>query len=198
MTRLLPILFVPFVAIPLIAAPVPRHLFPKDPPLYFPTKVGTKWVYAEDEGEKTLVVEAVEPGRGGLVVTVARVDGEKRTPYEKVAVSPGGLVRLEMHGEKLDPPLVLLKAPPKAGDAWDLETRLTEGPAGVLTMTVAGEEDVTVPAGRFTAARVDCAYLSPEHEATCTRWYALGVGLVQAGHGGRAYRSLKSFAPGKD
>ena len=33
------------VAIPLAGAPVPTHLMPKDPPLAFPTCVGTKWVY---------------------------------------------------------------------------------------------------------------------------------------------------------
>ena len=63
------------------AAPVPVHLMPKEPPLYFPTRVGAKWVYQYGEEGRhgvfgeillTLSVTAVERTDRGVLVTVTR------------------------------------------------------------------------------------------------------------------------------
>jgi len=197
MSRLLLILFVPFAAVPLAAAPVPKHLFPKDPPLYYPTKVGTKWVYSEDGIERTLVVEAVERGHGGLAVTVATVDGGGRVAHEKVVVSPGGLARLVTEEGQRE----LLRVPHEKGDTWDYAIGSPELLLAVLTATAAGEENVTVPAGKFVAARVDYELTTPvpqEQKSRWTCWYALGVGLVKMEYDGKVFRALKSFTPGKD
>jgi hypothetical protein len=51
------------------AAPVPKHLMPKDPPLTFPTTVGTKWVYELPNGsEQTIVISEVKEEKDGAKV----------------------------------------------------------------------------------------------------------------------------------
>ena len=45
----------------------------KQSPLYYPTTVGTKWVYKEEGSEETLVVAAVEDIDGAKVVTVEKI-----------------------------------------------------------------------------------------------------------------------------
>ena len=41
------------------AAPVPTHLMPKEPPPFFPTKVGAKWVWQSGGREDAEVVTEV-------------------------------------------------------------------------------------------------------------------------------------------
>jgi hypothetical protein len=65
--------------------------------------------------------------------------------------------------------------------------------------TVAGVEDVEVPAGTFRAVRVewDCA---PDNEAPyrVTIWYAPGIGEVKTAIDGKVRSTLRSFSPGTD
>src|SRR5262245_54660422 len=77
-------LFTALVALALLlvvapAAPVPSHLKPKNPPLFFPTKVGAKWVYRTGDLEETFVVTVVAEAGGTKVVTVVEVaaDGQR-------------------------------------------------------------------------------------------------------------------------
>jgi hypothetical protein len=63
---------------------------------------------------------------------------------------------------------------------------------------VIGEEVVEVPAGKFTAVRVDSVYSADGEESTMSRWFAPNVGLVKMVHGGGSRTTvLKSFTPGK-
>src|SRR5262245_12575147 len=85
----------------------------KEAVLYYPTRVGDRRVYQDGDKLTTLVVTKVEDRDGAKVVTVAsEVDGNFR-PGGRVAVSAAGLVLLEQGDGRLDPPLVLLKLPPK-------------------------------------------------------------------------------------
>ena len=52
------------------AAPVPTHLMPPEPPL-FPTRVGTKWVYAGADGESIHVITRVEKKGDEHRITIA-------------------------------------------------------------------------------------------------------------------------------
>ena len=80
------------VAAASVAAPVPEHLM-KQPVYYFPTKIGTKLVYAEpgSETERTLVVTAVSERAGAKVVSVARLNHDDSvTPQMTMAVTGCG------------------------------------------------------------------------------------------------------------
>ena len=62
---------------------------PKEPPLAFPTQVGTKWVYERNGAEETIVITAVKEEKGGAkLVTLERVAAdETRIPYTVERVS---------------------------------------------------------------------------------------------------------------
>jgi hypothetical protein len=73
MRKLLLVLFVAGMAVSMMqATPVPKNV--KQPVLYFPTKVGTKWVYDSSDGrEHTEVVTKVKENHGVMLVSVGRV-----------------------------------------------------------------------------------------------------------------------------
>jgi hypothetical protein len=205
MTRLLGAFFGLAGAVALVAAaPVPTHLMPKDPPLYHPVQKGTRWVYEGGLHEGTFVISAAEKDEKDktTVVTIAQVQpGGKEEPYQKLAVSRRGVLWLA-NPSPLDTPVWLIKNPVKAGEAWDFQT---SGPAvveGKGTRRVVGVETVEVPAGKFTAVRVEEDFTGifngkPIDRFRQTVWFAPGVGIVQSDFEG-IKTVLKSFTPGKD
>ncbi len=201
MYRFLAVLLVPVVVAAVApAAPVPK-LAGKGETRYYPTTLGAKWVYTDASGDDVLVISKVEEVKGAKVVTVERVEGEKRFPFEKVRVSEGGVARVAIPQGEFDPPLVLLSVPFKVGDAWTYRGAGAGTLAQQRTSAVFGSEKVTVPAGTFDAVRVDAEYTIAFGQATvkhsCSFWYAPGVGLVKM-KDGNAERVLKSFTPGKE
>jgi hypothetical protein len=180
------------------AAPVPKGA---EKPLYFPTKVGAKWVYEwrygkENESSEVVeIVTAVESGKGGAkVVTVGRVPAKgKAYPTRKFEVSDRGLFQTEnLIGRSLRRPCCSLKLPHTPGQTWDVFSD-----SGVnIRHTAHGPERVKVPAGEFECIRIEYRdERSPDPNQT--RWYAPGVGEVKADMYDQLI-TLKSFTPGKD
>jgi hypothetical protein len=168
---------------------------PKDPPLTFPTSVGTTWVYERKSVEETIVISEVKEERDGAKrVTTEKVEkGGKRTPHAVMSISARGVFVVSEVGEVYDSPWCLLKLPHRPGQSWEVKTR---GGAflGDGTMTARPVETVREPAGEFSAARVvrKLALVERRPEQV-TYWFADGVGLIQTDDGLR----LKSFTPGK-
>ncbi|MBA4065808.1 MAG: hypothetical protein C0501_19235 [Isosphaera sp.] len=182
------------------AAPVPVHLMPKEPPLYFPTRVGAKWVYQWGERELTQSVTAVERTDAGSLVTVTghRPDGTTFTD-QKVLVRQAGLTQVESFLGKLASPRCWLKVPCVAGAEWedDCSTDLVRQK---WVRTAVGAEAVEVPAGKFTALRVRNVLVVdrrglhlPVLDIGYDGWYAPGVGLVRSEERPGNAMVLKSF-----
>jgi len=203
MSRLLAALSVLVVALA-PAAPIPPP--PKTTPLYFPTRVGTKRVYLneEDKSERVELVTKVEDKDGAkLVTTQCDRDGVGECYLETVVSDQGlAIVRVEVIeiNFQLDRPLWVLKVPLKAGSKWDFELahRNLAGWSGTAIVEV--HEKVTVPAGVFEAVRVKSVTASNPSQVITT-WYAPHVGVVKVikkAKSGEAVEVLKSFRPGKD
>ncbi len=195
---------------PAPAAPVPKHLM-KGPTLYYPTEVGAKWVYTvcdADDATGREVVEVVmsvlEPrGEPGVkyVEVGTLVEGKSHSVGYHVAVSAGGLAEGKFEGpEKFVRRTTTLRVPDTLDSRWEVKI---EGRGDCKAIhTFRGAEEVEVPAGKFTALRVDTEY-QYAHAAwqMWHRWYAPGVGLVKAERvkGQRPPASitkvLKEFAP---
>lgn len=174
MRRSLAVLLIPVVLAAFApAAPVPKHLM-KGPVYYYPTSVGTTWVYENQDGEETLTITKVEDADGAKVVTIEKKTAGGLEPDEKMSVSAGGLTRLEGCGWKMDPPLVMLKVPFRAGDKWKSDAnRLEEN------VTIVGVEQVKVPAGAYESVCVAAKYATNGQKEAARFWYAPGVGLVK-------------------
>jgi hypothetical protein len=204
MPRLLTILVGFAVTVPLVAAPVPKHIFPKDAPLYYPVQKGTRWAYDGDPAY-TLVVTSAEKDEKNeaTILTIEKVqpDGTKAI-LQKLAISRRGILWLESMGGKFDTPVWLLKTSARAGEEW---TFTTSGPGVAGTrgvIRVVGTEEVEVPAGKFSAVCIEQKTTlvvdgKPAYNYSQTLWYAPGVGLVKWTCGGSG-AVLKSFTPGKD
>src|SRR5947209_1039179 len=80
------------------AAPVPKDR--GKPALYFPTKVGTKWVYEDESGgnEQTYRVTEAKEKDGAIIVTVEmdlyNPNDGRRTVKDILSVSDKGVFRL--------------------------------------------------------------------------------------------------------
>jgi hypothetical protein len=145
---------------------------------YYPLKAGTAWVYRA--GDRTVTVRLVKFEPVGDV-SCARLEADLGTGMklvEHVAVGADGVYRYQANGKKIDPPLCVLKLPPKAGESWKVDstvdsTRLR----GTFSL---GHEDVAVPAGKYKAVTVASTdYEIALQKAPFTNWYAAGVGLVK-------------------
>lgn len=96
-------------------------------------------------------------------------------------------------GNTADP---LLRLTVDVGESWVARHNGSEHSA---TLT-RGKEEIIVPAGKFTAIRVDVVITRGKDTNQVTQWYAAGVGLVKEAAQGRELtitRELKEFTPGK-
>jgi hypothetical protein len=187
------------------AAPVPESAGPS--PLYFPTQVGTTWVYQHPNGELRLRITGVESKDKTSVVIVKMMTEEGRGRFwEKVEVSHEGLAVVEnLMLSQSDPPIRWLKGPTKAGEKRRLNTTFRLGDADVpveVSVICHGVEKVKVPAGEFRAIRVrgtvSWGSISLDSGKTEERWYAPDVGLVRWVSDSGHTVVLKSFTLGKD
>jgi len=174
------------------AAPVPAGA--RKPPIYFPHRVGDRWVFWDGEFESTQVVAAVNVRDGRTVITVAvETEDDRLVPSRQVEVTERGVY--ELPRARGGSPRCLLDHPVRPGTTlrwkWD---------AGTESRTVRGPERVTVPAGTFEALRVEywvTLPASPDPALVKTAWYAPGVGLVKCtGEVPHGDGVLRSFIPG--
>lgn len=184
---------------------------------YQPLHVGTKWVYRVRSGDqagdhrvthRVVKHEAVELAtkdekqkEDKRKVPVARVEvaGPDRTLSELVAILNDGVYRFQAAGKDLNPPLCILKLPPRAGEKWTYEA-MVEGTA-IKGEFVAGTAVVAVPAGKFQTVTASCKELQIGTEKVQLEyWFAPDVGLVkQRVHVGNydVLLELEKFEPGK-
>jgi hypothetical protein len=184
------------------AAPVPTHLMPKEPPAYFPTTVGTEWVYTEKGYETKLTITKVRPVEKGVLIFVEQVVEPGRTfPNYTMLVSRSGLAMTEVAGQAYAPHWELLRLPYRPLDRWETAVKCASAPGQPeitlkREMTTRGEEDVLVPGGKFLSVRVDSErILNGGAKERWSVWFSMGVGIVKEewAQGGR---ELKSFRAG--
>jgi hypothetical protein len=178
------------------AAPVPKEM-----PPYFPTQVGTKWVYQDGDTEEVQVITAVEESTKGKVITVGKVKDGQVVPWYEMLASDKSLSKLWCPSGQFDPPLCQLKLPPRPGDKWEFDSSLSavrfeyKGAARVRE-----PEWVEVPAGRYWAVAVEVDVTGGPNDTPFqkTVWFAPRIGRVKEVWSFGREMVLKSFTPGKD
>jgi hypothetical protein len=163
------------IAAPLAAAPQES---------YFPLPAGAIWIRRTDDGaEVTVKVLGTKTvGASGCAVLETRTAGRLgavRVCYEQTA---DGVRALESQGLGitlvLDPPRPILMFPPQAGKSWSWTPKNVPF-SMTVTDTWLNEEPVRVPAGSFTAWKLQSVAKRGRTTATVTTWYAPGVGTVK-------------------
>lgn len=173
------------------AAPVPTGpRLSLAPPPFFPTSVGTKWVYQDGDYEWTEIITAVETQKDGAFnISISRVGSDgKTTLWDQVLVSDRSLTRLAVKGVPFKKPVCLLKLPHKSEQTWENDFN-----GRALTFEAFEPERIKVPAGEYEALPVEVQRPGWGNE---TYWYARGVGLVKM-EISSGDTVLKSFTPVK-
>jgi hypothetical protein len=153
---------------------------------YCPLGVGTTWHYKVGDGKVVIrVVRHEKVGDVPCAFLEARRDG-KVVGSEHLAVTADGVYRhtiSQAPGDKsatltLKPPLLVLKLPPRKGDAWKVDSK---GDGKTFRGAFkADEQEVKVPAGTYKAVRVASQDLEVNGlKPVVTTWFAEGVGMVK-------------------
>ncbi|MGL4555278.1 MAG: hypothetical protein ACRC33_29275 [Gemmataceae bacterium] len=170
-----------------------------DEKFIYPMTVGTTWTYRVGENRYDIKLTKMEKvGKTDCARLEMIVDGKARS-FEHLAVTDGVLSRYSFEAKEANPPIPLLKLPPKAGEKWNVESKL-DGQVykGTLESTL---EKVKVPAGEYPAVKV----AGPDMDLngakfSVTYWFASGVGLVKLQSelaGLKVVFELEKVTPGK-
>jgi hypothetical protein len=150
---------------------------------YYPLVVGNTWSYRVGENRFTLKVAKMEEVEDAnkAKVNCARVElivNGKVVSFEHIAVKDKALVRFSFEGKTANPPIPFLKLPPQKGATWPVESRI-DGQQLKGTFTT-GEEEVTVPAGKFKTVTVTGKDLEINGvKMALTYYFAEKVGMVK-------------------
>jgi hypothetical protein len=167
------------------------------PPIYLPTAVGAKLTYKAPDGHVVKTVTAVEEKDGRTVVTLNRKHSSGFEGALTYRLTGDGVSLVAYADKPYDPPVCVLALPVAAKKAWEYDLPLDGGPTARVKARVVGEEEVTVPAGKFKAVRVDTEFRTPRADPILSsEWYAVGIGLVREVVGGEDRYVLTSFTPG--
>ena len=170
------------------AAPVPKEK--EKAPNYYPTALGSRWVYKVGETEIATEVTASETKKDARLATVTTLVNGKAVSTERLSVSDKGVFRTQINKADVDPPICILKAPLKPGDKWDVDSAI-QGQATKVAFTARDPEEIEVPAGKYKTVRVDGDGMIAGTQTQVTYWFAPDVA------GSDAILELKSFTPGK-
>lgn len=147
------------------------------PTRYYPLKEGTRWVYRS--GTRTFTVRVVKHERVGkeLCARLESHSGDK-AHVEHLAVRGDGVYKLQADGKLIEPPLLLLRLPPRAGESWRVDSRIDGLPVkGTFTLK---EVAVSVPAGKYRAMAVSSTdFEIANRKMPAAWWFAPDVGPVR-------------------
>jgi len=158
---------------------------------YFPLKVDNQWLFdtnIADQIQKDILFKVTSKENVGEVecfVYESFVDG-KSVQKEYYNFSEGALLahKRESQGGRLiavlDPPEPMLKFPLKADKEWTWSGKIQGDITGDFEFKVLGEEEVEVPAGKFTAMKVEMSgKASDGSSASSVRWFVKDLGMVK-------------------
>lgn len=180
------------------AAPAPKA---KPTACFFPYAVGTKWEYIRDGDPKKVYTEEVVEAKEKDGVVTFKVDvttdtGEKQ--FAKYTITGGELLVTAKPNAAYDPTLLVRKEVMKACDEWEIKWELKYDGGAITveeTLTVGKAEELTTPAGKFTAMPITRKIHGVNGETVM--WYADGVGLIRHTNDSQKepVQELKSFTP---
>jgi len=149
---------------------------------YYPLKVGTKWYYQVKTGtmdDKIILhVAKKEKIDEKDLFRLETVKDNNVLANEHLSSNSKGVFRHRFNGAEAIPPVQLLKYPVKPGDTWK-EVVSVQGQKIPITCKV-GQEDVSVPAGKFSkAVTVQIDAEVGDTKITTTYWFVPGKGPVK-------------------
>jgi hypothetical protein len=146
---------------------------------YYPLKVGNSWTYKSPQVSVTGKVARYEKVGNDLCARIESSIGDKVVTFEDVTVRSSGVYRCAFGDNRLNPPLLFLKLPPKKTQTWPIDTTIGDQKAtGTFTGDIADE--ITVPAGTYKDVYV-CTGQMEIGGVKCTfiYYFAKDVGMIK-------------------
>jgi hypothetical protein len=174
-----------FSAVNTTLAPVPKGTDKES--FFFPTAIGTKWVYEISGGETLTLFIAnridTNGNEKGVEITINEVgENGESSYYETVKITQKGLFLVDHKRQDLAIPLCELRLPHEDGFSWSETISVrSKGEKVDFIKThkfkAFGPEEVSVPAGKYQAIRVEDNDLTNRYIAV---WYAPNIGMVKS------------------
>lgn len=151
---------------------------------YYPKTPGTQWTYKARVNDQTLTminkVTKIENINGIEMSRVETSAGDNMVlANEHISINEKGIYRNRINGSEPDPAVCILRFPIKAGDAWEINSKV--GNETIEGTYKTSNEDVTVPAGKYKTIKVVSeADVKPSGQKIFnTVWMAEGIGIVK-------------------
>ena len=149
---------------------------------YYPMQIGATWHYKAGDSKFSVKVTTHEKVGTTMCARLETTQDDKVVGSEDVFVKDDGVYRLALDGKVIEPAVRLLKLPPKPGDFWPVDSK-AEGKTGNERLQgtfKTGGEEVTVPAGKYTAVVVSCDDLDANGaKYSFSTDYVKDVGMVK-------------------
>lgn len=177
------------------------------PAPFLQLKEGMVWTYLSGATEGKVKVTGREKV-GEVEAFILTTDNAGSTSEQETVVSDAAGIRLlrQKSGDRVTDhaaPFIRLKLPPVKGEKWEWKGQIGKEQAAV-SFTNDGEEDISVPAGKYKTWKVSVVIEIAGVKHTGANWFAQGVGVVRQQStfesGGKKHESvieLKSFEPAK-
>jgi hypothetical protein len=117
---------------------------------------------------------------------------------EHIRVTKDGIYRHTINGVNIEPPVLLMKLPPKKDDTWEVKSKL--GKQMMTGKMVTQEEKVEVPAGKYEAFVGAATLESMGQKVEVANYFVKDVGIakIRMAAGGQTVElELKKFEAGK-
>ena len=175
------------------AAPVPKGAKKAN---FFPLEKGNRWVYDEDDDEKTTEVIDVSEENGVKLVTLkyTAVSGIVPTKQRVFRIQNDEIQSLRADSSEAEKPATIMRISIREGDEWNTEHQWRGNNGWKIKYKVGEAKVLKTPAGDIKAYPLASSSTQTGDE---TRWYADGVGLIRKEKDGKITADLKSFARGK-
>ena len=153
---------------------------PKDS-AYYPLRDGTTWTYKAGDSKFTVKVTKHETVQTSNCARVETIQDGKSIASEDVFVKDGSVYRLRSDDKLIDPPVLVLKQPAKAGDVWNIDSK-TEAKTSLKGTFKYGEEQITLTGEKdpVPAVTVHCDDLEANGARySFTTYYVKDKGMVK-------------------
>jgi len=146
---------------------------------YYPLTVGNTWKYTATGDQKiTVTLSKFEKVGDEMCALLETKVGDNVGATEHIGVKEDGVYRYTFMGQKADPPVRIIKLPPKTGDTWKVQSSV--GPQKLAVNYTMKEEKVEVPAGKFSAIVTETdEFMAGPVMMSAKIWYAKDVGMVK-------------------
>jgi hypothetical protein len=168
------------IAAALVALPAPARAQDKDKledSPYYPTKVGSTWTYKAPNG--TIVNKIVKHEKVGDVLCAkveTSLDGATQAS-EHIRVTKDGIYRHSINGIAIEPPVLIMKLPPKKDDTWEVKSKL--GNQTISGKMVTQQEKIEVPAGKYEAFVGSATLEAMGQKVDVANYFVKDVGIVK-------------------